>query len=141
VRALWLLAATLLAGLLLVRFLARRPGARRAEQAVLLHLRLGPGDDAAVRERLAALEAALDRAVVAPGLAEREEAVVDGERCLILLYGADAWRLFDALEGVLAAHPPGAGSHAVLRRGGPGAPEERIELSPGSSRATPPGPR
>jgi hypothetical protein len=108
---------------------------------VLLHLRLGPGDEAAVRERLAALEAALDRAVVAPGLGEREDAVVDGERCLILLYGADAWRVFDALESVLAAHPPAAGSHAVLRRGGPGSPEQRIEVSPGSSPATPRGPR
>jgi hypothetical protein len=141
VRALWLLAAALLAGWLLWRLLARRAGPRRAEQAVLLHLRLGPGDEVAIRERLAALEAALDRAVVAPGLGEREEAVVDGERCLILLYGPDAWRLFDTLEGVLAAYPPGAGSHAVLRRGGPGAPQERIEISPGSSRATPPGPR
>jgi hypothetical protein len=131
VRGLWAAAALLVGGWLLWRILARRAGGRRRpEQAVLLHLRLGPGGEVAARERLAALEAALDEAVVRPGLGEREEALLDGERCLVSLYGPDAHRLFAAAERALAAHPPGAGSHAVLRRGGPGAPEERVPLQP-----------
>lgn len=121
-----LLAAALVAAVLLWRRLAGRAArAGDVEQALRLHLRLPepeawPGLEARLRERVAR-----------GGLGEVEEGVGEGDRRVLWLYGPDAHRLLDAVAPLLREAGVHRDSHAVARRGGPGAPEQRMELDEG----------
>jgi hypothetical protein len=99
-------------------------------QEVRIHLRLSgrPYGTTGERERLRDLE----NDVMAK-LAETragtwtKDAWPPGE-CVVYLSGGDARAVWTAVEPVVRGYAPRPGSYAVLRAGGPGAREERVEL-------------
>jgi hypothetical protein len=108
----------------------RRGRRRRPEQAVILTLRLADSDTPAeeLSARLRQLDDAL-RAAVSGRVGEVEEPFGQGVECIYTCYGPDADRLFDAVAVALRGTRLQRGSSAVRRYGGPGAPEERVELA------------
>jgi hypothetical protein len=74
------------------------------------------------------IEDRLIEAIDDAGVGEFDGNEIGPEDATLYMYGPDADRLFSAVEAVLrdAALPPG--SNVVVRYGGPGAEERRIEL-------------
>ncbi len=103
---------------------------RAPTQAVRVHLLLerGPHGTRAERDRIRDLEYELMARLEAgdAGALVRDE--WGGGACVLHLEGRDAAALWAAVEPPLRALRPRAGSFAILRHGGPGAREERVEL-------------
>jgi hypothetical protein len=96
------------------------------DQAVIVNVPLhGAGGDFAdlqdLGERLA-------ERVDAAGVGEFDGDMVGEDRGVIYLYGPDADRLWLAVEDVLRAASPPAGTYAVKQYGPPGSQETRVDL-------------
>ncbi len=99
-------------------------------QEVRIHLRLSgrPHGTTEERERLRDLEGEI-MAKLADAHAGTwtRDAWPPGE-CVVYLSGGNARDLWTAVEPAVRGYGPRPGSYAVLRAGGPGAREERVEL-------------
>jgi hypothetical protein len=99
-------------------------------QEVHIHLRLSgrPHGTTEERERLRDLESDVMAKLAETRLGTwTRDAWPPGE-CIVYLSGASARDLWTAVEPVVRGYRPRPGSYAVLRAGGPGAREERVEL-------------
>jgi hypothetical protein len=98
------------------------------EQALLLHLRLpeSQADDEA--PIIVALEEEIESALWQHRAGEFDSHDLRDGIWTLYLYGPDADRIFESVEGVLRAARLDPSSHAVLRYGGRGTREERIPL-------------
>jgi hypothetical protein len=121
-------------GAALVLLLAVLPAGsvRAAEEEVTVHLALAGGrhGSAGERARMRDLEYALMAALAETGTGRFVRDAWPAGACLLVLAGPDADAVWAAVEDTVRALPPRAGSYATLRRGPPGAPEERIDLGP-----------
>lgn len=109
--------------------------ARAAEPAeeVRLHLALSsrPHGTKAEREALRDLQYAIAGRLASARAGEIvRDAWPDGW-CVIWIAAPDAGAAFEVAREAVRAYGPRRGSHAVLRRGGPGAPEEEVPLASG----------
>jgi hypothetical protein len=98
------------------------------EQALLLRLRLPENqadDEAPV---IVALEEAIESALRRHRAGEFDSHDLRDGIWTLYLYGPDANRIFESIEGVLRGARLDPSSHAVLRYGGRGSREERIPL-------------
>lgn len=100
------------------------------QQSVRVHLTLegGPDGSRAERDRIRDVEYELMARLAAStaGTLVRDE--WGGGTCVLHLEGKDASALWAAIEPPVRALRPRPGSFAILRHGGPGAREERVEL-------------
>ena len=103
-----------------------------AEQAVLLHLKLGNDGFGLEGEvaRMHALQEELERAIQTADAGELDGDEFGGGECVVFMYGPDAEKLWAAIEPVLARDTFRQGSYAVKRFGGPeDGRKERIDLA------------
>lgn len=127
----WTVLALVLLAALAWRALAGvRARRRRPEQALILTLRLGDRDTPPelLHARLREVDAALRSALADRRAGELEDPFARGVDCVYTCYGPDADRLWDAARMALEGVRLLPGSRAVRRFGGPGAPEEPVEL-------------
>ncbi len=98
------------------------------EQALLLRLRLpeSQADDEA--PIIVALEEAIESALRRHRAGEFDSHDLRDGIWTLYLYGPDANRIFESIEGVLRAARLDPSSHAIMRFGGRGAREERVPL-------------
>ncbi len=113
--------------------------ARTADPSVRVHLRLagGPEGSAEERDRIRALEYELMSRLDASGAGRLVRDEWSGGACVLHLEGRDAAAIWAAIEPAVRAFRPLPGSYAILRHGGPGAREERVEIDL-TGRAAPP---
>jgi hypothetical protein len=116
----------------LVLALAATAGTSGApQQALRVHLRLegGPEGSRAERDRVRDLEYELMARLAdgAAGAFVRDE--WNAGTCVLHFEGKDASAIWAIIEPPLRAYDPRPGSYAVLRHGGPGAREERVDLA------------
>jgi hypothetical protein len=109
-----------------VRRAAIRAGTQ--EQALLLRLRLPPSQAGDETPTIVALEEAIESA-----LREHRAGEFDGHDLrdgvwTLYLYGPDASRILESIAEVVRGARLDPSSHAIMRFGGHGAREERIEL-------------
>jgi hypothetical protein len=100
------------------------PEAASPEHAVLIHLTSPAAGAVALDEIEEPLMEAIDEA----GVGEFDGNEIGPDGATLYMYGPDADRLFSAVEPILrnTSFPPG--SHAIVRYGGPGAEERRVDL-------------
>lgn len=99
----------------------------RTEQAVIVHLDPPRVDeDWGVDLVEDPLIDAIDDARV--GEFDGNDVALDGTEVILYAYGPDADALYEVMEPILKAIPPGPKSYAIKRYGEPGAREVRIEL-------------
>ena len=103
--------------------------AGRPEQALLLRLHLPESQADDETPVLVALEEAIESALRQHRAGEFDSHDLRDGIWTLYLYGPDANRIFESVEGVLRATPLDPSSHAILRFGGRGAREERIALT------------
>ncbi len=68
-------------------------------------------------------------AIERAGVGEFDGNEIGPDGATLFLYGPDADVLWAAIESAVRQVPIGPGSQAILRYGGPGAPENRIDLT------------
>ena len=95
-----------------------------SDQAVLVQIALPTDGEIGLDEIEDPLIEAIDRA----GVGEFDGNEIGPDGATLYMYGPDADRLFSAVEPVLRSASLPAGSHAVVRYGGPGAEARRVEL-------------
>jgi hypothetical protein len=101
------------------------------EQAVIVYLLLSGGQFGAPQERqsIQTLEDRLNQVVSDEGVGEFDGDEFGEGKCTLYLYGADAEKLFHAIEPLLKSSPVAAGGHAIKRFGAavdPAAKEVRV---------------
>jgi len=98
------------------------------EQAVIVHLKLANDQFGAEGESYALYEVedAVERAITPVGKLDGHE--IGGGYFTMFAYGPDADRLFQAMRPALTSASIRPGSYVIVRRGGPDAPADRIEL-------------
>ena len=101
-------------------------GAR--DEAVIVYLKLAGSEFGAEGESFALydVEDAVERAIAAVGELDGHE--IGGGYFTIFTYGQDADALFRAMRSALENPVVQRGSYVLVRRGGPQAPVERVEL-------------
>ena len=112
------------------------------EQQLTIHLTLSehPHGTEAERDRIRVLEEELLGLLAADGAGRLARDAWPEGACVITIEARDARRAWDAVAAAVRAIGPRPGSHAVLRLGGPGAPEERVDLDPRQARGEPAAP-
>ena len=98
------------------------------EQTLLLQLRLPEGQAGDEAPAIIALEEAIEAALRRDRSGEFDGHDLRDGVWTLYLYGPDADRTFESIEGVLRSVPLEPGSQAIMRYGGRGAREERIPL-------------
>jgi hypothetical protein len=105
-----------------------RPGPPQ-EQAVLVYLDGTSLPDAIYEANdLETLEDRLVATLSRAGTGEFDGNEIGPTETKLFLYGPDAEALFRSVEEVLRSYPLCQNARVVLRRGGPGAPEQEIRL-------------
>jgi hypothetical protein len=119
--------------LLLAASPARAAGT--ADHEVRLHLKLSrsPHGTAAERARLRELEEEVMHRLERASAGRLVRDAWPAGECVITLAGPDAHATWAAVADAVRAHGPRPGSYAALRRGPPGAREERIDLTSGAT--------
>ena len=102
----------------------RSNDATGAGQAVLIHIGSLTDPDAG----LDLVEDPIIDAIERAGVGEFDGNEIGPDGATLYMYGPDADALWVAIESAVRQSPLGPGSHAVRRYGGPGAPENRIDL-------------
>jgi hypothetical protein len=113
--------------------LAAAPGPARAadpDEELRIHLALSsrPHGTKLEREALRDLEYELAALLAAAGAGEVVRDAWPAGWCVIWIAAPDAAAAYAIAREALRAYPPRPGSYAVVRRGGPGTPEERVPL-------------
>lgn len=98
------------------------------DQAVIVYLKLADKEFGAEGESLALydVEAAVERAITNVGELEGHE--IGGGYFRIFTYGSNADALFEAMRPALNSPVIQPGSYVLVRRGGPDALADRVEL-------------
>jgi len=109
-----------------VRRAAARAGAQ--EQALLLRLRLTQSQAGDETPAIVALEEAIESALREHRAGEFEGHDLRDGVWTLYLYGPDAQRIFESVEGVVRGARLDPSSHAIMRFGERGAREERVPL-------------
>jgi hypothetical protein len=96
------------------------------QQAVIVNVPLkGASDDFASMQELGDR---LREHVEAARVGEFDGDMIGKDRAMLYLYGPDADRLWEAMEGLLRSASLPAGAYVVKQYGPPGSPETRIDL-------------
>jgi len=109
-----------------IRRAAIRAGSQ--EQALLLRLRLSPSEAGDETPRIVALEEAIENALRATRAGEFDGHDLRDGVWTLYMYGPDANRILESIEGVVRGARLDSSSHAIMRFGGRGAREERVPL-------------
>jgi hypothetical protein len=98
------------------------------DQAVIVHLKLTNSEFGSEGESFALYEVedAVESAIGTAGRMDGHQ--IGGGYYIIYTYGRDADELFGAMRSALDSPLVRPGSYVLVRRGGPGAPAERVDL-------------
>ena len=95
------------------------------DHAVLVRIATPTGDE---EFALDAVEDQLIAAIDAAGAGEFDGNEFGPDGATLYLYGPDGERLFAVVEPILRGAGFPAGSHAIVRAGGPGAPQREVAI-------------
>lgn len=99
------------------------------EQAVLIHLDgTNLSEEIYEQNDLSTIEDRLIAALAGKGVGEFDGNETGPSGTTLYLYGPDAERLFSLIEPVLLGYPLCRNARAVIRKGGPGAPQREVHL-------------
>ncbi|MFT3829550.1 MAG: hypothetical protein QM691_07575 [Opitutaceae bacterium] len=109
----------------------KEPAKKPASQAVIVHIPLSDGANGSPEEfeHLTALEEKLGEAIIEAGAGEFDGNEFGQGDFTYFMYGSDADQLFSAVEPILRGDALTKKGYALVRYGGPGSDQRRVELS------------
>ena len=113
----------------LQKLLGHKKGEVPEQHAVLVYLDgIGLPDNVYEKYDTSTLEDMLTPILEAEGLGECDGTETGPEETVIFLYGADADRLFSAVEATLRSYPLCKGARVICRYGGPGSRQREFKI-------------